>query len=345
MVIYNKVIIWGYPLDSHTHSYVHYCWNKTFRALGYDTYWFHDNNYPSINDFDYTNVIFITEGKCDNNIPLFESNMYIVHACINPYKYINFGARLVDLRYHVKYLHDSTYDYNLDERINNNIVQKISENSLTYYESNASPNELNKNYNKGNIKPYEAIYMFWATDLLPEEIVYEDRFIEPKNPYEMTFVGSIGSGNQNEINRYFTGCQQNNIIINRIDPWQHPVSFKEAQDLVRKSIVAPDIRGAGDPQSNHKEIGYIACRLFKNISYGKVGVTNSKRVKEIFGTNVLYHENETEIVNICLQNYKNYDYILKQMKWVCENHTYVNRVNDLLELISKNGDSLEKLKM
>ena len=48
-----KVIIWGYPLHSHTHSYIHYAWEKTFKHLGYEVYWFDDNNYPSINNFEY----------------------------------------------------------------------------------------------------------------------------------------------------------------------------------------------------------------------------------------------------------------------------------------------------
>ena len=41
---YNKVVIWGHPLYSHTHSYVHEAYNKAFKHLGYDTYWFHDGD-------------------------------------------------------------------------------------------------------------------------------------------------------------------------------------------------------------------------------------------------------------------------------------------------------------
>ena len=63
-----KVVIWGFPLHSHTHSYIHYGWYKGFKHLGYDTYWFDDTNYPS--DFDYSNCLFLTEGYADNNIPI-----------------------------------------------------------------------------------------------------------------------------------------------------------------------------------------------------------------------------------------------------------------------------------
>jgi hypothetical protein len=54
-----KIIIWGFPLDTHTHSYIHAAWLKTFKFLGYEAYWFHDANYPE--NFDYKNCLFISE--------------------------------------------------------------------------------------------------------------------------------------------------------------------------------------------------------------------------------------------------------------------------------------------
>ena len=38
-----KVVIWGHKLYSHTHSFIHSGFFKAFKHLGYDTYWF-DNN-------------------------------------------------------------------------------------------------------------------------------------------------------------------------------------------------------------------------------------------------------------------------------------------------------------
>ena len=40
-----KIVIWGYPLYSHTHSYIHAAFYKAFTHLGYETYWFHDGDY------------------------------------------------------------------------------------------------------------------------------------------------------------------------------------------------------------------------------------------------------------------------------------------------------------
>ena len=128
-----------------------------------------------------------------------------------------------------------------------------------------------------------------------------------------------------------------------IDPWRNPVSFKDAQELVQRSAVCPDIRGSGDPDkirmgetgTCHKEIGYIPCRLFKNISYGKLGMTNCPRLKELFGDLVVLETDEAKMVETYLEKSKDKDYILRQMEWVKEHHTYVRRVQDLLKIISK----------
>ena len=50
-----KIVIWGYPLHTHTHSYIHNSFYKAFSYLGHEVYWFDDSNYPS--DFDYNNCL------------------------------------------------------------------------------------------------------------------------------------------------------------------------------------------------------------------------------------------------------------------------------------------------
>ena len=77
-----KVIIWGYPLHTHTHSYTHAAVFKAFESLGYETYWFHDGEYPE--DFDYENCLFFTEGFADSKMPLRKTSTYFVHVCVNP---------------------------------------------------------------------------------------------------------------------------------------------------------------------------------------------------------------------------------------------------------------------
>ena len=181
--------------------------------------------------------------------------------------------------------------------------------------------------------------MGWATDLLPHEFDFDNRYIMSEEPPVTYFLGSIGDGNKRELIKFKEACEKRNIKFIANNPWQNPLDFNSAKVLVQKSIVAPDIRGSGDPNkpdengTAHKYIGYIPCRLFKNISYGKLGATNCSRLYDLFGDKVIFCEDEDKLVDLYLEKSKNKDFILEQMKWVQENHTYINRVQDLLHII------------
>ena len=70
-----KIVIWGYPEHSHTHSYIHLGFYRAFKYLGFDVYWFDDDNYPT--SFNFSNCIFLTEGFADRNIPLNKTSIYM----------------------------------------------------------------------------------------------------------------------------------------------------------------------------------------------------------------------------------------------------------------------------
>lgn len=325
-----KIIIWGYPLHSHTHSYIHYGWNKVFKHLKFDTYWFDDTNYPE--DFDYTKCLIISEGYADKNIPLDKSNIYIVHVCVDPLKYINCGARLIDMRYLSTGHQDFNYNYTVDK----SKLIKISD--TMYYEKLTDTSGVTK-YKDNPVKVnYEAIYTCWATDLLPEEFEYDKiDCLKEKNIYYMASLG-----NKKEYQGFIKACKENNVNFIVNDPWRNPLSMEKVKELMQKSYMSPDIRTTGDEEknrkgdngTNHKLIGYIPCRVFKTISYGLLGITNSKHVKELFGDLIVYNDDEYQLFYDA-EKYKNdKEYIKKQMDYVRDNHTYINRVKDLLKVLS-----------
>ena len=109
-----KIVIWGYPLNSHTHSYIHSSFYKAFKHLGHDVYWFHDDEYPE--DFDWNDCVFWTEGFADKNIPLNKTSTYFVHVCPDPAKYINAGVKkFIDVRPNGVWQKDHVYDFTLDK--------------------------------------------------------------------------------------------------------------------------------------------------------------------------------------------------------------------------------------
>ena len=66
-----KVIVWGHPLHSHTHSYIHNAFYTAFKELGYETHWFHDN--MNTDHVDFSNSL----------LHLTRKNPIIINICSN----------------------------------------------------------------------------------------------------------------------------------------------------------------------------------------------------------------------------------------------------------------------
>lgn len=326
---FKKIIVWGYPLYSHTHSFIHYGWFKAFSSLGHETYWFHDKDYPA--DFDYRGALFITEGFADENIPLEPSATYAVHVCKDPAKYLNCGAKLLDVRFNLKKTKDFTYDYTLDHS------KTIAIDEVTRYEEKTSDAVLVDRYRTG-VSGYSALYMVWATDMLPHEINLDDALIARDRVVH--HVGSRWSANGNELYQFQKALEKVGIGFVVHDPWQKVTSNEEAKALVQRSYIAPDIRGAGPTCSgstaeecNHLTNGYIPCRVFKNISYGHLGVTNSQAVKNLMQDYVVYSDDVDLLLQEATPYLKDTCKIQEAMKYVQAYHTYYNRIDCLLKVL------------
>jgi len=306
-----KFIIWGYPLHSHTHSYIHDSFKKTLDYLDHEVYWFDDSNYPD--DFDYDNCVFITEGYADKNIPLRKTSTYFVHVCVNPEKYLGKVKKLIDIRYHQKSMDNDNYEYVLDEESCEELDCGVLYN----------PKE-SKDYG------YEVIYIAWATNLLPHEIIDEWVNIERENVYY--FIGSISNegrfANAKMIQEFAECCDKIGVKFGWSNPWQSPLDDDIMMDYMQRSFLSPDLRN-----ETHKKWGLKSCRIFKSISYGQLGLTNSSLLAEFAGPEVIYKENISDLFEEGLKYKDDKKLILRQMDYVRKNHTYLNRVNGMLKLL------------
>jgi hypothetical protein len=328
---FRQVIVWGFPLHSHTHSYIHGAWVKAFKHLGITVHWFHDKDYP--HDFDYSNTCFITEGWADTNIPLNASSTYFVHIARNPAKYLDAGARLIEIRYNDIEIHDDNYDYVLPKD-----AKRIS--STTLYETVADDRAVAaKSRRAVTERPYEVAYMSWATDLLPHEFNYEDA--AAKHERVVYYIGSVGE--DHPIHEFAREIGAAGIPVQHICPWRTPISYEENMSLMKKSYCAPDFRTHGTKAefakhgkmngTNHLDIGYIPCRVFKAISYGHTGITNSLRVKELLGDYVEYAATPADVLPIVERRKNDVEWRKAAMKHVAENHTFVQRIEDLASIL------------
>jgi|688.fasta_scaffold06393_18 hypothetical protein len=289
-----KIIIWGHKLHSHTHSYIHAGFYKAFKFLGYDTYWF-DNN-DDVKTFNFDNCLFITETQVDQNIPISVSSKYVLHNC-DPNKYKNLNI-----------LNLQVYSNGIENSVGVS-GQKI--NDCIYYDS---------------IK--KCLYQPWATDLLPNEI-YD--YYHTADNKTAVWIGSIWNGyhgNVSEINPFIESLSLTNYKF--LTYYSGKTSFDENKFIVQSNELAPSIVGRWQ-----KVNGYLPCRIFKNISYGKLGMTNSKTVYELLENNVLYSEDTSNLLSLYLgtDDTTKRNMFKNSLKLVKENHTYINRINTILQII------------
>ena len=321
---YSKVVIWGYPLYSHTHSYVHYGYYKAFKSMGYDTYWFHDDEYPK--DFDFSNCLFIGEGFADKNIPINSTSCYFIMYCPSPIKYVE-AKKYVDVRMAAINFEDHIYSKYSVDREN---AQKVG--ATCYYEPKSSKKCRVKNKSVDyEMDDYNKLYIGWATNLLPDEINFDDMYIERENA--IYFSGTISPAGECESwsnwKLFIEECSNNGVDFHYNDVWSNPLSFEEVQKQVQKSILGVDIRS-----KIHIRQRIVPCRVFKNISYGHMGITNTEQIYQEMDGNCIFNSDPAQLFHDGMSNRKNYDMIRKGMQFVKENHTYINRCNSILKIIS-----------
>jgi hypothetical protein len=323
-----KVIIWGHKLHSHTHSYIHWGFYRAFKHLGYDTYWF-DNN-DDVSNFDFSNSLFITEWQVDQKIPLRDDCFYILHYFTKKYRHLFKQGRCILMQI---YTHECLT--NSPTKIDDCTYAKIKDLSSNHSWSNEHlPNEILNIYPEEKYSPpYEisTIYMPWATDLLPHEIEANKQSLCTIKKNEVVYIGTIGSGiygNIEQIKPLSRAASENNIPFNHVENCS--CSMETNIELVKNAYMAPAIQMAFQV-----ERGYIPCRIFKNISYGAFGITNSETVYKLFNKKIVYNPDTYQLFFDAKEKLANLDIneLYELMDFVKEKHTYINRIQLLLPFL------------
>ena len=321
-----KVVVWGFkPVNGVFKNTIGYVWNSFYRAfqtLGFETYWFPNQK---IDGFDFSNCIFLAEGYDDSEIPLNKTSIYYVHCAYNPQKYVNNVGKFVDLRYNQLKMNHPNYMFELDKKN----TEKLGKSC--YYQP--STNQI-INFKNGkvdyDIDDFDKVYVAWATNLMPNEMDENDIYLEREN--NVYFLGTVyydePYSNVSEINEFAKECQKNNIgfIVNEFE--KNQLSEQDYIQISKKSLFGFDIRG-----KSNVETGYLPCRVFKNISYGLLGTTNSLEIYNELDGHCVYSKSPSQLFYDAMKRKDDTEFIKECFNYVKNNHTYVNRVKSILSIL------------
>jgi len=180
-------------------------------------------------------------------------------------------------------------------------------------------------------KKNRMLYQAFGTNLFPEE--FQSPIFNTGN--RLNWVGSVWNdannhGNLSTIRRLEKVLQKHNIKFR---------SYSELSDednivKIRESRLAPAIGG------EFQTISMMPCRIWKNISYGHMCVTNLQKARDVFGEDVLCNRNIEELIETALSiGRKEYmERTLEQQKIVMQKHTYLNWFYNIVRALDEMGD-------
>jgi hypothetical protein len=305
-----RAVIWGHPLHSHTHSYIHEGFARGFEALGVETIWTSDPR--ALAGLDLDGTLFITEGQVIDGMPFDPRARYVLHNV------------------------DRSWLQGRERSIL--VLQVYTDRPRERWEAGGSLERLDAyTYVEHDGNGATTLYQPWATDLLPHEFELDASFPPAYSPSELqalavspyfaAWVGTIGDGvfgNRDQLAPFFEACRSQHVDVVHLSG----VDRRIHMCAIRSSLLAPTILGRWQLQHH-----YIPCRLFKNISYGRLGLTNSPHLPTIFECELPWRADGAELFDVAMERARDRALLREQMREVQARHTYINRIETILALL------------
>ncbi len=164
-------------------------------------------------------------------------------------------------------------------------------------------------------KEGRILFQPWGTDLLAEEFhapIFEGR------SEEIPFVGSIwdgdGQGNMEAISELKEITAAHRLVF------RHYTHIDDATNVnvVRKARLAPAITGTWQVEND-----YLPCRVFKNVSYGALALTNVPFFRRLFEGCFTSYGSVSQIITDALQLTEDeYLELVREQQEVVKRYTY-----------------------
>jgi hypothetical protein len=318
----NVFVVHGLKNSGHTHRYIHDAINRTFLYLqkylknkgnNIEVKWIDDENI--YNDKDNYLVFSSPHYNTDTNLPVQNNIYYILH-----YNKENYVTKKEIIKYN-------------DLLKNKKAVKYVEFRFIP--EKNMNINFLNESKTQWIDNNDNSLHLPWATNIFPEDIDKNINKVSKKcfdKNNGFLFCGTIWEKNYQIMNKTKNICEKLGLkyrVENIKDEDEHVKK-------IRETYIAPSIQGEGHCKSETEF--YIPCRIFKNISYGALPITNNKGVANIFKDYLIIYDKDIEkllkksMEYLDKTDYNNYYKDLKKvMIFVRDNHTYINRIKTIIQ--------------
>ena len=310
-----RFIVWGLTLYSHTHSYIHQAFDKAAKHLGWDSTWLPDTPQSAqlLQNDSFDDVLFLTAGTHDKHIPKKANAFQILHNCEHATEYSSIPEK-------------------------HKLILQVFTNEIYSRNIQALPGKKYEFWQPdGNV-----FQMPWATDLLPHEIEANMNLVRhgrvPSAEAHAVFLGTrVGGihGNENELRAFERGCALAGTRLQCHTSTR--INNEESIRLIQNAAQAPAIVGTWQ-----KEKGYIPCRIFKTISYGHFGITNSFEAFDCVSgpldgplhgrdasLNAIQDADETKLVQKFKDAKITHVDILRAMTHIRDKHTQLQRIESI----------------
>jgi hypothetical protein len=305
MMPIKRIVIWGLRTRYHTHRHIHKAFYENAKKLGYDAIWVEDEE-KNAHLIQAGDLVIAAEavGKMVPEKLKFEDYKLpiknSVYYCLHNYKDI-FKEKI-------------NKDFLLNLKVYMNEAEKADQKwgPATFFDSKT-----------------RTLYQPWGTNLLAEEFK-KPTFHKGKFVF---WIGSIWNNTANQGNKGAIAELKSALHAHAL----YFVHLRFIPDwlnvfFVRHSRIAPAIAG-----KYQTEIDYLPCRMFKNISYGQLGITNVAKFKDILGKSFIEGKTMDALLEKSLslskEEYKN---IVRAQQEIIKNYTYKQSIENIIKALTKN---------
>ena len=174
-----------------------------------------------------------------------------------------------------------------------------------------------------------VLYQSWGAPLLANEFFKPMQLEYKKSEY---FVGTIwenelGQGNSKVIPIYKNELQKLGIQF---------LHVQGAPEIINPMYVRHSAVGASIVGNWQREVGYAPCRLFKAVSFGRLGLINSKTISTAHNW-AICNENIPELINFAMSlTPAQTDELVRFQQSCVANETYENKIRNILKVLLAN---------